>query len=338
MQVQANLPIPNTLALPATAQLGTRATSTAEVIDALAYAKRHKLNFLALGEGSNVIATRSVEKFVCLMALTGMQTLSETDENVVLRIAAGENWHEIVTRTLAQDCFGLENLALIPGSVGAAPVQNIGAYGVEIASFVVAVEVLDAEGKMQLLDKQACQFSYRDSIFKRNRHWVITAVHLRLNKRPNVVIEYPELREQLSRQGIAQPAPEDVFAAVQAIRRAKLPDVNKAPNVGSFFKNPVLSLSTAQILAKSFPWLKTFALPDVSEGELVKLSAAQLIDQLGWKDKPAERVMCWHSQPLVLVNRGKADSDAVLNFAFAIRDDVLAHFGVHLELEPSLLS
>ncbi len=246
MQVQANLPIPNTLALPSTAQIGTRATSTADVKDALAYAKRHALTFLALGEGSNVIATRSVEKFVCLMALTGLQTVAETDHDIVLRIAAGENWHDVVARTLTQNWFGLENLALIPGSVGAAPVQNIGAYGVEISSFIEAVEVLDDEGEMQLLDAPACQFSYRDSIFKRNRHWVITAVRLRLNKQPNVIVEYPELRDQLHKQGIVQPAPKDVFAAVQAVRRAKLPDVNKAPNAGSFFKNPIVSLAAAQ--------------------------------------------------------------------------------------------
>ncbi|XOV81598.1 MAG: UDP-N-acetylmuramate dehydrogenase [bacterium] len=336
MQVQLDMPIPNTLALPARAKAGIRASSVAQVQEALAYSRKQNLPFLALGEGSNVVAHRNVAQFVCLMGLTGIDLVAQTHRDAVIDVAAGENWHHTVTYALAHGWYGLENLALIPGSAGAAPVQNIGAYGVEIARFVEAVEYLDAQGRLQWLDAQACEFSYRYSIFKKHRDWVITRLRLRLQKQPRVVIDYPELQADLAAHQHLNPSPENVFAAIKRIRANKLPDVNRAPNAGSFFKNPIVQASFAAALKTRASWLKVFPQGDTTQW--VKLSAAQLIDQLGWKSRPAPEVMCWEAQPLVLVNRGKADSDAVLDFAEAIRRNVLAHFGVQLELEPSVLS
>jgi UDP-N-acetylmuramate dehydrogenase len=336
MQVHKDMLIPNTLALPARAKVGIRATSIEQVQEGQRYSQEHGLPFLALGEGSNVVARSQVAQFVCLMGLKGIEVVKQTKTEVLVDVAAGENWHQTVSHTLAKGWYGLENLALIPGSAGAAPVQNIGAYGVEIAELVEQVEIIDGQGELQLLDVSSCGFSYRNSIFKQHKDWVITRIRLRLHKQADVVITYPELQVDLAAQHQSNPTPEDVFASVQRIRRNKLPDVNKNPNVGSFFKNPLVPSGFASSLQERNPWLKVF--PQGEGSELVKLSAAQLIDQLGWKDRPAAEVMCWKTQPLVLVNRGKADSDAVLNFAESIRADVLSHFGVHLELEPSVLS
>ncbi len=336
MQLHKNMPIPNTLALPATAKLGIRATSVEEVQEGQRYSQKHGLPFLALGEGSNVVARSHVAQFVCLMGLKGIEMVKQTQREVLVDVAAGENWHQTVAHTLAQGWYGLENLALIPGSAGAAPVQNIGAYGVEVAGLVDQVEIIDGQGEMQLLDVGSCGFSYRNSIFKKHNDWIITRLRLRLHKQANVVIAYPELQMDLAAHHQSDPSPEDVFASVQRIRSNKLPDVNTNPNVGSFFKNPLVTASFASSLKERRAWLKVF--PQGENSEMVKLSAAQLIDQLGWKDRPAPEVMCWKTQPLVLVNRGKADSDAVLNFAESIRADVLSHFDVHLELEPSVLS
>ena len=335
MQLHKDMPIPNTLALPARAKVGIRAVSIEDVQEGQRYSQNRGLPFLTLGEGSNVVARNYVAQFVCLMGLKGIELVAETQREVLVDVAAGENWHQTVSFTLAQGWYGLENLALIPGSVGAAPVQNIGAYGVEVAACVERVEIVDAQGERQLLDVGSCGFSYRNSIFKAHKDWVITRLRLRLQKQPDVVVAYPELQADLAAHHHSDPSPEDVFASVQRIRRNKLPDVNKAPNVGSFFKNPLVTKSFASSLQERFAWLKVFHQTD--DGDMVKLSAAQLIDQLGWKDRPAPEVMCWETQPLVLVNRGKADSDAVLNFAESIREDVLSHFDVHLELEPSVL-
>jgi len=336
MQLRIDMPIPNTLALPARAKVGIHATSVEQVQEAQRYSQKHGLAFLALGEGSNVVARSQVAQFVCLMGLKGVEVVRQTQTEVLVNVAAGENWHQTVSHTLAQGWYGLENLALIPGSVGAAPVQNIGAYGVEIADFVDQVEIIDGQGELQLLDVSSCEFSYRNSIFKQRKDWIITRIRLRLQKQADVVITYPELQMDLAAQHRSDPTPEDVFASVQRIRRNKLPDVNKNPNVGSFFKNPLVTTEFASSLKERNAWLKVF--PQDENSEMVKLSAAQLIDQLGWKERPAPEVMCWITQPLVLVNRGKADSDAVLNFAESIRADVLSHFSVHLELEPSVLS
>lgn len=336
MRIQQDMPIPNTLALPARAKMGIRATCVEEVQEAQRYCREHGLPFLALGEGSNVVARTHVAQFVCLMGLTGIKVVAQSPREVLVDVAAGENWHQTVSHTLSQGWYGLENLALIPGSAGAAPVQNIGAYGVEVAGLIDQVEIIDDQGELQLLDVASCEFSYRNSIFKTRKDWIITRIRLRLHRQADVVIAYPELQADLAAQHQSNPTPEAVFDAVQRIRRNKLPDVNINPNVGSFFKNPLVAAPFASALKDHSPWLKVF--PQDEVGEMVKLSAAQLIDQLGWKDRPAAEVMCWQAQPLVLVNRGKADSDAVLSFAESIRADVLSHFGVHLELEPSVLS
>lgn len=338
MQLEEQLQIPNTLALPAHAALGCQAFNPVDVAEAQTYARQHKLNFVPLGEGSNIVPHARVRSFVCLLRTRGIEVLDDTADQIQVRAAAGENWHRFVMYCLQQGWFGLENLALIPGSVGAAPVQNIGAYGVEVAQFIETVEVLDEQGDEQVLNAADCRFSYRDSLFKQTSGQTILSVTLRLNKQDAPVIEYPELKARLHHQ--AEITAAQLADAVIAIRRSKLPAPEAHPNVGSFFKNPIVPKALADELRANMPDLQQFPLPEQggSGREQVKLSAAQLIDRAGWKDKPAQRVACWRTQPLVLVNTGGASDAEVFAFAAAIAGDIESRYGIQLELEPSVLS
>ena len=333
MQLEQDMVIPNTLAVSAVAVMGCRVNTEADVQEARARARAEGLDFVALGQGSNIIAHANVEKFVCLVRLRGIEVVAQSATEVQLHVAAGENWHQLVLYCLQRGWFGLENLSLIPGSVGAAPVQNIGAYGVELARFVESVEVIDGDGHKMILSAAECGFAYRDSIFKARDDLTIVALNLRLDKIAAIVTDYPELAAELETQGRHRSTPQQVSDAVIAIRQRKLPDPATVPNVGSFFKNPFVSQEFARQLSQRFPQLKIF-----EQAAGMKLSAAQLIDEAGWKGKEKAGVACWQHQPLVLVNRGNASTRDVLSYADAIRQDVLAKFGVQLELEPSLLS
>jgi UDP-N-acetylmuramate dehydrogenase len=333
VDIEEHMVVPNTFRVGAAARYGCHAASTQEIKQAIGYASTAELDFIALGQGSNIIPRSRINGFVCLVRSRGVDVIREEADQVVVRVAAGENWHDLVLSTLSAGWYGLENLALIPGSVGAAPVQNIGAYGVDLAPFIEAVEVVDRSGQERTLAATDCEFRYRDSVFKGSRELTICTVVLRLNNDPAVVTHYPELRAELDVREIEAPTPAEVADAVITIRRRKLPDPASVPNVGSFFKNPVVGTDLAQRLRSEHPHFNSFAV----DGGL-KLSAAQLIDAAGWKKKPAPKVACWQQQPLVLVNAGQASSEDVLAFAEAIRKDIHARFSVQLELEPSLLS
>jgi len=333
VDIEEHMVVPNTFGVGAVAQYGCHAVSIQEIKQAIGYASTAELDFIALGQGSNIVPRSRVNGFVCLVRSRGVEVITEDAHHLLVRVAAGENWHDLVMSTLAVGWYGLENLALIPGSVGAAPVQNIGAYGVELAPFIEAVEAVDGSGQERTLTATDCEFRYRHSVFKGSRELTICAVVLRLSKIPAIVTHYPELRAELVAREIEAPTPAEVADAVITIRRRKLPDPASVPNVGSFFKNPVVGTDLAQRLRSGHPHFSAFAV----DGGL-KLSAAQLIDAAGWKKRPAPRVACWHQQPLVLVNTRQASSEDVLAFAEAIRKDIHARFGVQLELEPSLLS
>jgi UDP-N-acetylmuramate dehydrogenase len=236
--------------------------------------------------------------------------------------------------SLQQGYYGLENLALIPGSVGAAPVQNIGAYGVELSDLLQSVTAMDlGSGKLIQLSLEDCEFGYRDSVFKRQRQrFVILEVTLRLARSPQPNIEYPDLRQELAVMRIGEPTPQDIAQAVIRVRQQKLPDPAVYPNVGSFFKNPVISAAQQASLKKQLPALKSFAFADG-----YKLAAAQLLDLAGWKQKSGHGVSVWPGQPLVLVNEHATDGESVLQFARAIQKDVEERYGVRLEIEPDTI-
>lgn len=341
--------LPNTLRLPANAQTAIDLSSQADAIEAVAYASQAKCGLRCLGEGSNVVLMPEVQGLICYIKDTSIRVLSLDENFVTIAVGAGKNWHELVEETLAQGWFGLENLALIPGSVGAAPIQNIGAYGVEVAQFIESVNVIDPDQNVRDIPARACGFAYRDSVFKArlaaaDTPLIILSVTLRLQRRPKVNLSYAELAEALefdagkgamagkpSGQARNAPTPTQVAAAVMAIRRNKLPDPYEHPNAGSFFKNPVIDDKTARRL-------ETLAIKPYPFAEGYKVSAAQLIDSAGWKGTRSGDVGCWPNQPLVLVNYGQASAQDLLGFAQEIQRSVAERFEIQLELEPSVVS
>jgi UDP-N-acetylmuramate dehydrogenase len=292
---------------------------------------------LVLGGGSNVVLTGDFAGLVLLVALRGRRIVREDADAVYVEAAAGEPWHDFVAWTLAQGLPGLENLALIPGTVGAAPIQNIGAYGLEMCERFASLRAVElASGKTVEFDAHACAFGYRDSFFKREGRdrFVITSVVFRLPKAWQPRAGYADLARELAANGYAanggQPDAQAIFDAVVAVRRAKLPDPLELGNAGSFFKNPVIDAAQFEALKSREPDVISYAQPDGS----VKLAAGWLIDRCGWKGRALGAAGVHERQALVLVNRGGASGADVLALARAIQRDVQARFGVELEAEP----
>jgi UDP-N-acetylmuramate dehydrogenase len=264
------------------------------------------------------------------VALKGRTIVSQSSQEAIVRVYAGEDWHEAVVWAHELGLYGLENLALIPGSVGAAPVQNIGAYGAEVAERIERLQVIHRRTSEVLwLANSACDFAYRDSFFKSNegREWIITAVELRLSKLPITNITYPALIEAV---GSRQVAPSEVMNAVIKIRRSKLPDLQVEPNAGSFFKNPVVTQEEANQLKEQYPKLPQYPL----DGGRVKLSAAWMIDALNWRGQSEQGVFVSEKHALVIVNRSAKKSHQVIEFASKVSRSVSERFGVQLHVEP----
>ena len=323
-------PVPNTLGVPCVADRLCVARSEAQMVEALRAGGERAL---VLGQGSNVVLPERLEQPVVLVGWRGL-SLDVQDGEALLTAAAGENWHGVVRHSLGQGWAGLENLALIPGSAGAAPIQNIGAYGVELSERVVEVRVLDRAGeRVRTLDAEACGFGYRDSLFKADpARYVVLSVTLRLARRLAMRLDYPDVAVELRRQGVTQPTPRQVAEAVIRIRRRKLPDPRQWGNAGSFFKNPIVDSGQAERLARTEPGLAAYP---AAGG--VKLAAAQLIDRCGWKGLRWRGVGVWHRQPLVLINFGNGSGPDFLALSEQVQRSVRERFGVDLELEPSAL-
>lgn len=323
----------NTLALAAEAAALVTVSSRAGIGEAIAWARAEGLPILPLGGGSNVVLGGDLEALVLCQEGGPVSTMQEVAEGVLLRVPAGHDWHGLVCETLRRGWYGLENLALIPGQVGAAPIQNIGAYGVELERFVRAVHAVDlTSGDDLCLTAEECRFGYRDSIFKgelRDRV-VITEVDLLLATEPRCQLTYPALQEELAARGVADPLPADVFDAVVNVRRRRLPDPAREPNAGSFFKNPVLSADHAEQLLAAHPELPCYAQDDGS----VKVPAAWLIERCGWKGVREGGVGIHPRHALVVVNYGSEQGAELLAFARRIVAAVQAHFAVNLEVEP----
>ena len=333
MKLERNFRVENTLGLKAKSLLGCTVRSVAELKAVMAKPEFLNQRSVVIGSGSNVIAMPVVEKLIIKMSIKGIQRVKENKEFVWIRVGAGENWDSLVRALLEENIFGLENLALIPGLVGAAPIQNIGAYGTEVSDFVDEVEAFDRSGEKLILKGSDCEFGYRTSIFKSKNDFIIGSVTFKLLKTPNPKTDYPDLKNLLSSLDLTEPSPKEIADAVTQIRTEKLPNPVTHPNLGSFFKNPVVAKDLVERLAGQIDSLKVFEVPGG-----FKLSAAQLIDLDGWKSKPGEKVNCWVKQPLVLVNRGDATASDVLSYAKNIVISIRDRFGVTLELEPSILS
>ncbi|HEY4073713.1 MAG TPA: UDP-N-acetylmuramate dehydrogenase [Herbaspirillum sp.] len=288
---------------------------------------------LVLGGGSNLLLTRDFPGLVLHMRNTGIAVVDSDGQATYVRAAAGESWHRLVLWTLAQGLGGLENLSLIPGNVGASPIQNIGAYGVEIKDILHSLTIYDfISDEISTLHNADCTFAYRDSIFKhalRNRA-VVLDVTFALPKRWQPRIDYAELAKTLTARGVSQPTPTQISEAVIAIRSAKLPDPAVIGNAGSFFKNPVVAAQRRNDLLQDFPGLISYIQADGS----FKLAAGWLIDQCGWKGKTMGAAGVYPQQALVLVNNGGASGAEIVALARAIQADVQVRFGVMLEPEP----
>jgi UDP-N-acetylmuramate dehydrogenase len=320
----------NTFGIEARARHYVRVTSTEQLLAVFADPALAAMPRLVLGGGSNLLLTKDFDGLVLHMALAGRELVGEDDSHCFVRAAAGETWHDFVQWTLAQGWGGLENLSLIPGTVGAAPIQNIGAYGVETKDVFHSLTVFDpASGSIRVMDKAACRFAYRDSVFKHEgRELIILDVTFALPKAWRANTAYGELAQEL--HGIDVPAPQQVADAVIAIRRRKLPDPAVIGNAGSFFKNPVVPAEQCAELLARFPALVHHKQADGSE----KLAAGWLIDQCGWKGRSLGAAGVYAKQALVLVNHGGATGADVVKLAQAIQDDVAARYGVRLEPEP----
>jgi UDP-N-acetylmuramate dehydrogenase len=326
----------NTFGVAASAQAYLPVTDAAQLEQVRQDATLAALPRLVLGGGSNILLTRDFPGLVLHMGIKGIEIVGEDETATYVRAAAGENWHQFVLWTLEHGLGGLENLSLIPGSVGAAPIQNIGAYGIEIKDRFHALTLFDfATGEQRVLDKAACRFAYRDSVFKhelRDRA-VVLDVTFALPKQWQPNVRYADVAQELAARSISEPTPQDISTAVIAIRTRKLPDPAVIGNAGSFFKNPVVTPAQRDSLLQRYPQMVNYAQPDGS----VKLAAGWLIDQCGWKGRTAGAAGVYENQALVLVNRGGASGADIAQLAAAIQADVAQRFDVQLEPEPIFL-
>jgi UDP-N-acetylmuramate dehydrogenase len=336
LERRASLRAFNSFALPAVAQTLVRLRGVADVKHVVDHPELGRAPKLILGGGSNLVLTRDVTGVVLKVEIPGRALVAETPEAWIVEAGAGENWHELVAWTLQQGWPGLENLALIPGSVGGAPVQNIGAYGVELKDRFHSLDGVDlVTGRSVTLDARQCAFGYRDSVFKQALagKTLITHVRLRLPKPWQPVLGYLDLQRRVHDTGVAAPDAQTVFDWVCAIRRAKLPDPQLIGNAGSFFKNPVVSAEQCRDIIGRDPSVVHYPLPDGT----AKLAAGWLIDACGWKGKSIGQAGVYERQALVLVNRGGAIGAEVLTLARAIQESVYGRFGIRLEPEPVIL-
>jgi len=323
-----------TLRLRGAARAWAQVHSEAALVDCLHFAADQGLPPLVIGAGSNLVAAQDLPHLVIQYTARTIDVLERRGDTDLIRVAAGCDWHELVRWSLRRGYCGLENLALIPGCVGAAPVQNIGAYGVELARFVHAIHGYRlGDASPFTLTRPQCRFGYRDSIFKKalRDRVAITALDLRLGRRADPVVDYPALRDHLAAGGTASPTAAEVFEAVVALRRARLPDPARIPNAGSFFKNPLVSARWAAELAGQWP-----GMPQFPGDNTVKIPAAWLIEQCGWKGARRGPVGVAPGHALVLVNYGGASGGELLALAADIRDSVRQRFGLELEVEPRI--
>ena len=332
-QARASLREHNSFGLPAVAATLVRVRSDADVRRVVDHPEHGLAPKFILGGGSNVVLTRDVDALVVKVEIMGRRLVQETAKEWIVEAGAGESWHGLVAWTLDNGWPGLENLALIPGSVGAAPVQNIGAYGVELKDRFHSLDAVDlVTGRSITLGPAECHFGYRDSVFKQHLAGksVITRVRLALPRPWQPVLGYLDLERKMLETGKPRPDARTVFDWICAIRRAKLPDPTIIGNAGSFFKNPVVTPEQCRDIIGRDPEIVHYPMPDGS----VKLAAGWLIDACGWKGKSVGRAAVYDKQALVLVNRGGASGAEVVTLARAIQESVYGRFGIRLEPEP----
>jgi len=296
-----------------------------------------ELPWLILGGGSNILLTKDFEGLVIKNEIGGISVVREDDATLELKVGSGENWHRLVMYCVEHGLGGIENLSLIPGTVGAAPMQNIGAYGVEIREVIRSVEAIEMKtGKIKVFDPEECAFGYRESVFKQHLkdRFFISSVTLSLTKKGHRFnISYGAIREVLTEKNVRDLNIRAISDAVTDIRKRKLPDPSEIGNAGSFFKNPTIDPEHFEALKKVYPAIPSFQ----GEKNLVKIPAAWLIEQCGWKGKTLDNIGVHKHQPLVLVNYGNGDGKKILQLAMDIQSSVREKFGIVLQPEVNVI-
>lgn len=331
-----NLKAYNTFGVEATADELLKLSSVDDALEAAEYLRTSERGLLILGGGSNVLFRSNPKETVVVNRIKGIEEAASNEQHVWLRVGAGEVWHDFVEYCISRGYAGVENLALIPGRVGASPMQNIGAYGVEIESVFESLEAVHLPtGEMHRFDRDDCQFGYRESVFKRalKGQYLITHVTYRLSREPNFNTAYGAIGEELDRMGVESLSLRAVADAVISIRRSKLPDPAELGNAGSFFKNPVVESSDYERLKALRPDVVAYPAGE----NAMKLAAGWLIEQAGWKGYREGDSGVHDRQALVLVNHGRASGDELYALSTAIVDDVKRKFGVELEREVNII-
>lgn len=337
MNIQENISLKpfNTFGLDKKARFFTSVNSREQLIESLIWSRNRGLEVFILGGGSNILLTQDVNSLVIKIEIAGIEVVDENDDHVWVKVGAGENWHSFVTHAIAQGWAGIENLSLIPGTVGASPMQNIGAYGVEIKDVFHSLRALNrANLEQKEFNKEECKFGYRESVFKNELlgQYIITSVTFQLNKKPEFNIEYGTIQETLQESGNEELSIQAISDAVIKIRQSKLPDPKEIGNAGSFFKNPTISIEDWEALKESFPNIPGY---DVPEGK--KVPAAWLIEQSGWKGKRFGETGVHAKQPLVLVNYGNSKGNDIKELAENIQASVFEKFGIPLKAEVNFI-
>ena len=326
----------NTFGIDTTAKMMVRVQRIDDLQTVLHDPKLQNENRLILGGGSNLLFTRPLDALVIKIDLTGKKIISENDRYALVEAGAGENWHTFVRWTIDQNLGGLENLSLIPGNVGASPMQNIGAYGVEIKDSFHSLKAVNLiTGEIQEFNKADCEFGYRESVFKRSlkNQFAIVSVQYRLKKYPDFNTSYGAIEQELERMEISEISLDAISQAVMNIRQSKLPDPKVLGNAGSFFKNPTISESEFQHIISTHPDIPHYP----AAGGMHKLAAGWMIEQCGWKGKRIGNCGMHERQALVLVNYGGATGEEIYDLSEQVLQSVKARFGVELEREVNII-
>lgn len=323
----------NTFGIDAQASKLAKAESKEDILELLEYTEVNKIPLFILGGGSNILFTKTINELVLLNRVRGIQVVDENSDAVWVEAMAGENWHEFVMHCIKNDWAGIENLSLIPGNVGASPMQNIGAYGVEIKDVFHSLKAINRKtGEVKTFNGQECEFGYRESIFKQREKskWIIYSVTFKLSKKKHEYkTEYGAIINELDAMGITQPSIRSISNAVINIRQSKLPNPAELGNAGSFFKNPVVDNGLVEEIRKQYPNVVSYPAGDNNS----KLAAGWLIENAGWKGFREGDAGVHAKQALVLVNYGKAKGNEIQNLADRIIADIKSKYGVHLEQE-----
>ncbi len=336
IQENASLFPYNTFGIRCSAEYLAQFTSVSELQEILSQNKFHTQSKLLLGGGSNILFTKDFNGLVLLNEIKGIETVAEDPQSITLKVGGGENWHQFVSHCVSKGWGGLENLSLIPGKVGAAPMQNIGAYGVEQNACFIELDALDMISKsVVIFSKSDCHFGYRESYFKQKGkdRYAITSVTYKLNKHPKLNIEYGAIGQELDMMGVSTPTIGTVAQAVINIRSSKLPDPKDIGNSGSFFKNPIIENVIFELLKSNYPTIVAYP----AQSGYTKLAAGWLIEKAGWKGYREGDFGVHKNQALVLVNYGNASGAEIIDLSNRIIDDVKLKFGVDLEREVNIV-